>query len=71
MAIARTVGARIKRREDPRLITGSSSYVDDIKLQDMLHLAILRSVQAHARIGRIDASKALALPGVVARPPSA
>ena len=66
MAISRTVGARIKRREDPRLITGSSSYVDDIKLQDMLHLAILRSVYAHARIRKIDASKALALPGVVA-----
>jgi len=66
MAITRNVGARIKRREDPRLITGTSTYTDDIKLQGMLHMAVLRSVYAHARIRNIDASKALALPGVQA-----
>src|SRR5438445_5026122 len=66
MAISRMVGARIKRREEPRLITGAATYVDDIKLYDMQYMALLRSVQAHARIKRLDASKALAAPGVVA-----
>ncbi len=66
MAISRMVGARIKRREDPRLITGAATYVDDIKLHDMQYLAILRSVHAHARIRRIDARKALEMPGVLA-----
>lgn len=60
------VGARIKRCEDPRLITGRGIYVDDIHLPGMLYLQILRSVHAHARILRIDASQAAALPGVVA-----
>jgi carbon-monoxide dehydrogenase large subunit len=60
------VGARIKRREDPRLITGAATYVDDIKLHDMQYMALLRSDQAHAKIRRLDASKALAAPGVVA-----
>jgi carbon-monoxide dehydrogenase large subunit len=60
------VGARIKRKEDPRLITGSGNYVDDIKLHDMQHLAILRSPHAHARIKGINTSKAAALPGVLA-----
>jgi carbon-monoxide dehydrogenase large subunit len=66
MAISRMVGARIKRREDPRLITGAATYVDDIKLYDMQYMALLRSVHAHAKITRIDISKALGAPGVVA-----
>ena len=66
MAISRMVGARIKRREDPRLITGAASYVDDIKLYDMQYIALLRSTHAHAKITRLDASKALAAPGVIA-----
>ncbi|TMG07875.1 MAG: xanthine dehydrogenase family protein molybdopterin-binding subunit, partial [Chloroflexi bacterium] len=66
MAISRMVGARIKRREDPRLITGAATYVDDIKLYDMQYLALLRSVHAHAKIVRLNASKALAGPGVAA-----
>ena len=66
MAISRMVGARIKRKEDPRLITGTGTYVDDIKLHDMQHLAVLRSPHAHARIRRIDTGKAAALPGVLA-----
>ena len=66
MAISRMVGARIKRREDPRLITGAATYVDDIKLYDMQYLALLRSVYAHAKIVRLNASKALAGPGVAA-----
>jgi len=58
------VGQAIKRKEDPRLVCGSSSYVDDIRLPGMLHLAIVRSIHAHARIKRIDVSKAQKLPGV-------
>jgi carbon-monoxide dehydrogenase large subunit len=60
------VGARVKRKEDPRLITGTGNYVDDIKLHDMQHLAVLRSPHAHAHIKGIDTSKAAALPGVAA-----
>jgi len=60
------VGERVRRREDPRLITGQATYVDDVRLPGMVHLAILRSPYAHARIKSIDASAARALPGVVA-----
>jgi carbon-monoxide dehydrogenase large subunit len=60
------VGARVKRKEDPRLITGRGTYVDDIRLMDMLHLEILRSSHAHARIKKIDLSGAKATPGVAA-----
>lgn len=60
------IGARVPRREDPRLLTGRGTYVDDIRLPDMLHMKILRSPHAHARITRIDAALARTLPGVVA-----
>ena len=56
----------IRRREDPRLITGRASYTDDIKLPGMLHAAILRSPYAHANITSIDVAAAQAQPGVVA-----
>jgi aerobic carbon-monoxide dehydrogenase large subunit len=59
------VGTSIKRREDPRLITGEAKYLDDIQLPGMTHLAILRSPHAHARITKIDTSKAAAVPGVI------
>lgn len=59
------VGSRIKRREDPRLIMGRGTYVDDIQLPRMTYAAILRSPYAHARILNIDVDKAKALPGVV------
>ena len=62
----RIVGRSIKRREDPKLITGKGNYLDDIKLPGMLHVALVRSPYAHANIVSIDASKALAMPGVVA-----
>jgi aerobic carbon-monoxide dehydrogenase large subunit len=62
----KTVGKPIKRTEDPRLIQGLAHYVDDIRLPDMLHAAFLRSVHAHARIQKIDATAALKLPGVLA-----
>src|ERR671910_1779126 len=60
------VGAPVKRKEDPRLITGSSIYVDDITLPGMVHLAIVRSPYAHAQIVGIDTSAAREMPGVVA-----
>jgi aerobic carbon-monoxide dehydrogenase large subunit len=60
------MGGTVRRREDPRLITGSATYVDDIELPGMLHLAVLRSPFAHARILSIDSSAAEELPGVVA-----
>lgn len=59
------IGARVQRVEDPRLLTGYGEYVDDIKLPDMLHVAILRSDHAHARIGGIDKAEAEAVPGVI------
>jgi carbon-monoxide dehydrogenase large subunit len=60
------VGQPLKRFEDPKLIMGRGSFVDDIKLPDMLHAAVLRSPYAHARIKSINVSAARALPGVVA-----
>jgi carbon-monoxide dehydrogenase large subunit len=60
------VGAPVKRKEDPRLITGSSTYVDDIQLPGMVHLAIVRSPYPHATITGIDTSEAETMPGVVA-----
>ena len=66
MVLSRYVGAEVRRKEDPRLITGSSMYVDDLRLPGMLHVALVRSPYPHARITGIDTSAALALPGVVA-----
>jgi carbon-monoxide dehydrogenase large subunit len=66
MGIAAMVGSPIKRREDPRLITGQATYVDDIKIPGMLHMAVLRSPYGHARITSIDTSTARQHPGVVA-----
>src|SRR3989454_1802708 len=60
------VGESIKRKEDDRFIRGKGNYVDDITLPGMLHMAILRSPFAHARIRSINSSAAQALPGVVA-----
>jgi carbon-monoxide dehydrogenase large subunit len=60
------VGQRIRRREDPRLITGTATYVEDVKLPDMHHAVIVRSPHGAARIRSIDISKAASLPGVVA-----
>jgi carbon-monoxide dehydrogenase large subunit len=63
---ARWYGTPIKRREDPRLITGHGTFIDDIKLPAMLYMAYVRSTHAHARIRRIDTTAARAMPGVVA-----
>jgi carbon-monoxide dehydrogenase large subunit len=59
-------GHRVKRKEDPRFIRGKGTYIDDVKLPGMLYMDIVRSPYAHAKILKIDASKALALPGVLA-----
>jgi carbon-monoxide dehydrogenase large subunit len=66
MAVSRIFGAAVKRREDPRLITGRATYTDDVKLPDAAYVAFVRSPQAHARIKRIDVSRAASAPGVVA-----
>lgn len=66
MGIAAMVGTPIKRREDPRLITGQATYVDDIKLVGMLHMSVLRSPYGHARINSINTEAARNHPGVVA-----
>src|SRR5215471_14795508 len=60
------VGRPLKRFEDPRLVTGQGSFVDDLRLPDMLHALVLRSPHAHARILSLDAAPARALPGVAA-----
>jgi carbon-monoxide dehydrogenase large subunit len=66
VAPARVFGSGIRRREDPRLLTGTARYTADFTLPGMVHAAILRSPHAHARIRRIDTSRAQKAPGVVA-----
>ena len=60
----RFVGQAIKRKEDPRMISGASAYVDDIVLPGMLYATVLRSIHAHARIKSIDVTRARSMPGV-------
>jgi carbon-monoxide dehydrogenase large subunit len=60
------VGARIQRKEDYRFLTGAGQYTDDLALPNQSYAAFVRSPHAHAKIRRIDASKAKALPGVLA-----
>src|SRR5438093_7136452 len=62
----RGIGHSVKRKEDDRFIQGRGTYIDDVKLPGMLHMAILRSPLAHAKINSIDTSRAAALPGVIA-----
>jgi carbon-monoxide dehydrogenase large subunit len=56
----------MRRKEDPRFIRGKGNYVDDIQLPGMLYMDIVRSPYAHAKIKKIDTSKALKIPGVLA-----
>jgi carbon-monoxide dehydrogenase large subunit len=58
------VGQSVKRVEDPRLLTGRGCYVDDVDLPGMLHMAIVRSQLAHARVLAIGTERAEAIPGV-------
>ena len=64
--LPKLVGQRVKRREDPRLIQGRGTYVDDVKIAGMRHLAFKRSDVAHGRIRSIDTRAAEALDGVEA-----
>jgi carbon-monoxide dehydrogenase large subunit len=59
------LGARIRRREDPRLITGQGTYTDDLRLPDLAYMALLRSPYAHARIKSIDVGAAKESKGVI------
>ncbi len=60
------LGRSVKRKEDDRFVVGRGNYVDDVKLPGMLHMAILRSPFAHAKINSIDTTAAAEVPGVVA-----
>lgn len=62
----KVIGKRVKRVEDPRLLTGQALFVGDVNLPDMLHAAFFRSDYAHAKIISIDVTPALEVPGVVA-----
>ncbi len=59
------VGATVVRKEDPALLTGRGRYVDDIQLPGTLHMAYVRSPEAHATIGSIDTDEAAGMPGVI------
>jgi aerobic carbon-monoxide dehydrogenase large subunit len=60
------VGTRLRRKEDPRLLTGEARFVDDLVVPNALHMAVIRSPIAHGRIAAVDVSAALNQPGVVA-----
>ena len=60
------VGKSVRRTEDPRLLSGRGSFVDDRQAGNLLHVAFRRSDHAHARILRVDCTAARALPGVIA-----
>jgi carbon-monoxide dehydrogenase large subunit len=64
--LPKLVGARVKRREDPRLIQGRATYVDDVKLPGLQHIAFKRSDIAHGRIKSVDTSAAEKMDGVEA-----
>ncbi|GAC1655798.1 MAG: molybdopterin-dependent oxidoreductase [Candidatus Dormibacteraceae bacterium] len=66
MAISQMIGAKIQRREDPRLITGHGRYTDDFTRAGTTHMAVVRSPYPHARITSIEVAAAKAAPGVVA-----
>jgi carbon-monoxide dehydrogenase large subunit len=59
------IGCSIRRREDHRFITGRGRYLDDIRMPGTLHAALVRSPHAHARLGRVNARAAMAMPGMV------
>src|SRR2546427_5049058 len=66
MVISRALGARVKRREDPRLIPGTATYADDVVPPGLMHVTMVRSPHAHARIAAIDMEKARGAARVVA-----
>ena len=64
-SLPKQVGARVRRKEDPRLITGTARYTDDVRRPRMVHCRLVRSPHAHARIVGVDTSAAEAAEGVV------
>src|ERR1700674_3964156 len=66
MAVSTMIGAKIHRREDPRLVTGRGRFVDDMQPTRVLHAAFVRSPYGHARVKKIELTKAVKAPGVVA-----
>src|SRR5260370_1732286 len=65
MAVRSAPGGAVRRREDPRLITGAGLYTDDVRLDRCLHAVFVRSSMAHARLKRVDVTVAAAMPGAV------
>ncbi len=65
MAVSSALGGVVKRREDPRLVTGAGQYTDDVQPVGCLHAVFVRSPHAHARITAVDTSAARAMPGVL------
>jgi len=65
MAVSSALHGLVRRREDPRLVTGAGKYTDDVQPPGCLHAVFVRSPHAHARIASIDVSGAISLPGVV------
>jgi carbon-monoxide dehydrogenase large subunit len=63
---AKHLGARVKRLEDPSLLSGRGRFVDDVKVANALHACFVRSTYAHAKIQAVDSTAALAMPGVYA-----
>jgi carbon-monoxide dehydrogenase large subunit/6-hydroxypseudooxynicotine dehydrogenase subunit gamma len=61
-----SVGTRVRRAEDPRLLTGRGRFVDDVELPGMLHMRVVRSTSAHGRLRGVDCSAARSVPGVAA-----
>src|SRR3977135_1200877 len=66
MAVTTRIGAKIHRREDPRLVSGEGRYIDDFTRPGTVYLSVVRSPHAHARIKSIDITAATKAPGVVA-----
>ena len=60
------LGRGRRRKEDAKLLTGQTNWTDNITLPGLLHMAVLRSPMAHARIISVDVSAALEMPGVIA-----
>jgi carbon-monoxide dehydrogenase large subunit len=60
-----TIGKRVRRKEDPRLLRGDGRYIADWAVPGMLHAAILRSTHAHSRIAKLDLDAVRSAPGVV------
>jgi aerobic carbon-monoxide dehydrogenase large subunit len=65
MAVSAALGGAVRRREDPRLVTGAGQYTDDVRRDGCLHAVFVRSTFAHARITNFDAAAATQMPGVV------